>query len=138
MTTTAQTKLNIGILEEPHLYRMWPGIKALLQTAARRSGSPAWEPGHQVWVVVDGPQIIAAATTRLVEGGEAELWHIAGTRVREWLADLDRLICEWATMNGAHRITCQGRKGWAKLSEPLGYRVYGKCGGMTYYEKVLK
>ena len=129
--------LSIGILEEPELYRVWPEIKALLHTAAIVTNSPTWEPDHQVWVVIDNNQIIAAATTRLVEGNEAELWHIAGHRVREWLPQLSGLIEEWATMNHAKRVTCQGRKGWAKLSEPLGWHVYHKARDCWYYEKVL-
>lgn len=130
--------LQIGILEEPYLYPVWPEIKALLKTAAIVTDSPTWEPEHQVWVVIEGKTIIAAATTRLVEGNEAEMWHIAGHKVRDWLPQLDALICEWAAMNKAKRITCQGRRGWAKLSEPLGWHVYHKSTDCWYYEKVLK
>lgn len=129
--------IEISVLPEPESHPLWPSIHALLEVAARRTGSFVWEPEHIVWLVIEDRQVIAAVTTRITEYWDAELWHIAGCRAAEWLPAMSDLVCAWARDCGADRITCQGRKGWARLSEPLGWRVYRKDCDVWFYEKVL-
>lgn len=127
----------VSYFPEPERHRLWPAIRALLQPAAELSGCPVWEPEHLLWVVIEDRKIIGSVTTRMTAFDEAELWHIGGCRAAEWLEDMDREICAWARDCGADRITAQGRKGWGRLSAPLGWVEYRRDGNTCYYEKVL-
>jgi hypothetical protein len=130
--------MKIGTLLDPESHPLWDGILALLEMAAARFGCAAWEPDETVWVAIDGTQIIAAATTRLLENGDAELVNVGGIRAREWIVPWETMICEWARLNGARRIISGGdsgsRKGWWRWVRPLGWT---KQADRNIYEKVL-
>jgi hypothetical protein len=124
-----------GAEHSPH----WPQIEGLLAKAAGRSGSKVFDPGDTVWVAIEDGRIIAAATSQILDNGDAELCHVSGERAREWVAEWDAMICHWAKAQGARNITTKGRKGWERLGRPLGWQVTDgpdEYGRMTYM-KVL-
>lgn len=107
--------MDIGILPSPESHPLWPGIYALLEPAAELGGVNVLEPGELVWIVSDGPMVMAAATTRMCINGSAEIILCGGARARFWATDLADRICDWAAFNGAGCVRILGRKGWAKL-----------------------
>ena len=87
-----------------------------------------------VWTVHDGPDLIAAANVRRTAERAVEVVLIGGTRFRDWLSPLDDVIGRWARDEGATVLRAFGRAGWAKV---LGWKVIGKEGDMTGYERLL-
>lgn len=130
--------MDIGILPSPESHPLWPGIYALLEPAARRAGGQVMGPHYVVWIAMDGAEIIAAATTRMLSTGDAELIDVGGTRFREWLAPWEAMICDWARYNGANKIISGGddgsRLGWWPFVRRLGWT---KQADRHIYEKVL-
>lgn len=127
----------ISTLPDPERHPLWSGIRALLKLGGDRSGAVDWEPDHLVWIAIDGKQIIGAFSTKVFEGELVEVFNLGGHRVREWLPLAEEYVSCLARLAQAPRIKAQGRRGWARLNEQLGYRVTGREGKMTYYEKVL-
>ena len=125
-------------MADPENHPLWDGILALLEMAGQRFDCPAWSPGETVWVAIDGAQIIAAATTRLLENGDAELVNVGGVKMRKWLIPWEAMICEWARLNGAKKIISGGdggsRRGWWRFVRPLGWT---KQAERNIYEKAL-
>ena len=133
----AHNRIVLGTYPGAEHSEHWPVIEALLAKAA--FGSSVFDPGDTVWVAIEDGRIIAAATTQMLDNGNAELCHVAGERAREWVAEWDAMICHWARAQGAKNITTRGRKGWKRLGKPLGWRITGgpdEYGRMTYM-KVL-
>ncbi len=89
--------------------------------------------------MIDGRQIVAALSTRLIEDDDelAEIINIGGHRAPEWLPLADQHISEWARLAGARKLAARGRRGWLRLSAPLGWEQIGRDGPMTFYEKRL-
>lgn len=127
----------ISYLPEPEKHPLWDGIKALLQTAADRGGFRVWDNGDLVWLAIDDGIIIGAATTRLLTNGNTELMHVAGTRFKEWVPQMEHIICEWSRNCGAYAVQSRGRNGWQRLNKSWGWEVIGKRDGLTLYEKEL-
>lgn len=121
-----------GWLPEPEKHPLWPDLWALVATVRRRGFEPSWNDGDLLWLTSDCGEVIGVATTRLLANGDAELMHVAGTRLKEWAGLLEALVCDWARLNGAARITASGRMGWRRIVEPLGWKSSG-----DQYEKEL-
>lgn len=128
--------MDIGIVPHPESHPLWPGIYDLLEHAA--GGQQVWEPEYVLWIASDGQMVIAAATTRMMSDGNAELMNVAGTRAREWIEPWEAMICDWARFNGAKKIISGGedgsRLGWWRWGRRLGW---AKADGQNLYEKVL-
>lgn len=129
--------MNIGALPEPEEYHLWPGVMALLDHAAMLSGFRTYDPDDIVWLAIDDGIVIGAATSRLIGNQTAELIHVAGTRFREWVPQMENMICLWAKACGARVMQAQGRKGWIRLNKAWGWNVTAQNNGTTYYEKEL-
>ncbi len=129
--------LVISWLPEPECHPLWSGIYALLEPAAKLGGVPVLEENDLVWIAIDGPTIIAAATTRLLKDGPAELKHVGGGHMKDWFETFEAVLCAWALDCGADRFISRGRKGWGRLNAPLGWAVTGNENGLILYEKVL-
>lgn len=128
----------VSTLPEPERHPLWPDIYRLLQRAAARFGSPhVWEAEDLLWIVVDGRQIVAVLSARLLEDGTAEIVNAAGHRAAEWVPLIDARLCEWARAAGARAMRCRGRKGWGRLSRGLGWDVTGREGAVVIFEKAM-
>lgn len=127
----------ISWMPDPEKIPIWEQIKALLKTAADRGNFRVWDDGDLLWVAIEDGIIIGAATTRLLTNTNAELMHVAGTRFREWVPEMERVVCEWARNCGAYAVQSRGRNGWQRLNKSWGWEVIGKRDGLTLYEKEL-
>lgn len=127
----------VSYLPDPESHPLWNGIRALLKPAAELGCSPVFGDGEVLWVAIEGQTIFGAATSILWDDGEAQLILAAGTRHREWVAELDEAVTEWARLCGARRLTMRGRKGWGRYARRFGWVVTGIEGGRTLFEKVL-
>lgn len=127
--------MNIGVIPDPENHRDWGAIKALLEPAARRGGVPVLEANELVWAVYDGPQLKGAATARLTHEGFGEVVLVGGSDAREWIHQLDWLLCSWMRREGMKSIRAYGRKGWVRVLQ--GWAVIGSDGEALGYEKTL-
>ncbi|MDE2428181.1 MAG: hypothetical protein KGM99_05600 [Burkholderiales bacterium] len=132
-----EQSLVISWLPDPENHPLWDDIKALLQTAADRGGFRVWDDGDLVWLAIDNGVVIGAATTRHLNNGNTELMHVAGTRFKEWVPEMESIICEWSRKLGANAVQSRGRSGWQRLNKSWGWEVIGKRDGLTLYEKEL-
>lgn len=129
----------VSFLPEPEKHPLWPGIRELLEPAAKFGGIPAYSGDECVWVAFDGPTVFAAATTIMWNDGEAELLLAGGTRFRDWMGLLDATVSAWARDCGAEKLTMRGRKGWARFARAFGWVASGADEeGRQIYEKDLR
>ena len=86
--------IECGWLPDPEEQHFWPDLHCLLDMAASYGGVPVIGPGHLVWIAIEGPEIIGAATTRLMTDGNTELLNVAGWRMREWVPQMEAMIAD--------------------------------------------
>ena len=110
----------------------------MLAPSARFGNIDPYEPGDWVWIIYEGPLLVAAAVTRIWPGDEAELRLAGGCRSNDWMGLLDGAVSGWARDGGAHRLTMRGRKGWARFAARFGWVALGTDhDGLTIYTKEL-
>lgn len=127
----------VSFLPDAETRPYWNDLYLMLKPAADYGRCEVLEPDDLVWVAIDAWQIIGAVTTRLISPEEAEIKHVAGTRMHEWIEEIEDMICESAKDSGAVKIVSRGRKGWGRLMRNRGWIVAGHEDGLTLYEKVL-
>jgi hypothetical protein len=127
--------LRIGILPDPTQDPRWNEIEALLAPAAIRGGVPVLEDNELVWIVLRDGELTGAATARLTHEGFGEVVLVGGLDAREWIHQLDWLLCSWMRREGMKSIRAYGRKGWVRVLK--GWAVIGNDGTALGYEKVL-
>lgn len=80
---------------------------------------------YLLWVVVDGDDIIAAITTRVINyptcNGMALDW-IGGKRIKEWLPMVNESVMDHARSNGCSHLEGYGRAAWARMIERHGWK----------------
>lgn len=128
----SSSEIEIGILPDPLSSPAWKHIESLLEPAAKLGNLPVIEPGELVWIVWDGMEIIAAATTRVTVDGFAEIILCGGRDAAIWAADLADMICRWAADEGMSRVVIHGRRGWARL---IGWKETGRQGALARLER---
>lgn len=94
-------------------------------------------PHFTVWAVMDGDELLAAATARLTVENECEVVLVAGVDHRRWLRALDQKIGTAAREAGATRLLAWGRAGWRKSLEALGWDSQGD-GRVRAYSRSLE
>lgn len=128
----------VSFLPDAETKPYWNDLYLMLKPAADLGRCAVLEPKDLVWVAIDSDkQIVGAVTTRLLINGEAEIKHVAGTLMREWIFEIEDMICQWARACGADRIISRGRRGWGRLMRNAGWRKSGEEDGLTLYEKDL-
>lgn len=111
----------------------------MLEPSAKFGGIAVRDDNELVWVAIDGPTIVGAATTLLWDDGEAELRLAGGQKHREWISPLDATVSAWAKAAGANKLTMRGRKGWGRYARPFGWVALGTDDdGLHIYEKDLQ
>jgi hypothetical protein len=94
---------------------------------------------HLLWVVLDGDELLAAATARLTEDGRCEVPLIGGRDFKRWLKPLDDVIGAAAAEAGATRMTAFGRRGWARELQRHGWAVLSEdADGFCTYARELR
>jgi hypothetical protein len=129
--------VNIGIVPDPIRSPDWPLIRAFLEPAAKRGGVPIIEAGEQVWTVIDGGELLAAATARPTVDGFGEVVLVGGRERHRWLGALSDLLCVWLAMEGMKSVRAYGRKGWKRELQALGWGIIGEDGKVVAYERQL-
>ena len=135
-------KLLIGRIESPVTWPRWAEARALLHPALMRSDEdwPEIETelateGMQLWVVLDGNAMLAAAVTRIAQtrGGEVvEIFLVGGAGYARWIGPLNDEIEEQSRDIGCVAMRAWGRKGWTNILADLGWKA-----GAVAYEKAL-
>lgn len=122
--------MNFGFIPDP-LGAVWPDAERLLERAVRR-GKNDWREVKealatthaQLWLTItDRP--VAAMVTR-IDGDTFEVWLAGGAVLSGSVPYLETAIAasrDAGTTNG--RII--GRKGWARVLRPYGWRQNGDC-----------
>ena len=112
----------------------WPFVWKMVQSALDRGGdglvgaedilSKLLDRDLQLWVIsVDGCMVASCCTEMLIwpRGKVLSAPIIAGERMDEWIAELDRLLCDFGKSNGCTHLQGHGRKGWKKTLNRLGW-----------------
>lgn len=72
----------------------------------------------QLWLVQEGEKVIGAVTTEIVNyprKRHCRVITLAGSRAKEWLSELDIILCGWAKQQGCHAIEAYVRKGFVPV-----------------------
>lgn len=108
----------------------WPAVAAMLLPALKRDGGSMDElvqwlsTGHaQLWVAVTTQPIAALVTT--IDGDTVELW-LAGGAVLSGCVPFIDVIERAAIEGGMTKGRATGRKGWARVLRPWGWRQSGE------------
>jgi hypothetical protein len=74
---------------------------------------------QHLWVVLDGEDVVAAATTRFTEyptGRMLSAQFCGGSRLSEWIDDIDKAFSSFADQNNCMLgVEFTGRHGWEKV-----------------------
>jgi hypothetical protein len=131
--------LQIGWVPEPEKWDRWPEAEAMLRFAQARDPDrkSILRPHFSVWAVMDGDELLAAATARLTVEQECEVVLVAGKDHRRWLKELDQRIGAAAAEAGATQMSAIGRAGWAKSLKALGWASEGD-GRIRVFRRALE
>lgn len=127
----------VSFLPDAETRPYWNDLYLMLKPAADYGRCEVLEPDDLLWVAIDETEIVGAVTTRLLDGGETEIKHVAGHRMNEWVFEIEDMICEWSKACGADRCISRGRRGWGRLMRDKGWKATSEEDGLTLYEKVL-
>ena len=76
-----------------------------------------YEREMQLWVAVDGDELLASMVTQIVNYPRKRIMRIisiAGKSMEEWIEYMP-IIEDWALEHGGVSLECWGRKGWLKV-----------------------
>jgi len=110
---------------------LWPSIETLLERAVRW-GRNSWDEVKadlesnraQLWLTVTDRPIVALVTR--MDGNTFEVWLVGGDVLSGSLPFLETAISA-AKQAGATNGRIIGRKGWARVLKPYGWRQDGDC-----------
>ena len=104
--------------------RAWQDLGPMLARAQHEDQPDgrgmAFEGKAQLWAVLDGSKPIGAALTQ-VHGERCLIWQIAGHSMSKWSQIFVETVAAWARSVGCKALYGAGRKGWARIVEPMGF-----------------
>lgn len=91
--------------------------------------SEVLEGRKELWLVLDGDRVLATACTAIETINAtgvriARLMDLAGSDIGAWAGPLNRALEAWGTENGVDYYAVEGRSGWGRVIEPMGYRKH--------------
>lgn len=138
-----QDQITITKVVPEALDATWPKVKRMVRDAVRWSPFTRklqtindverilYEGGYQLWMVFNDGMTVGAVLTVVVQECQCKVLNIAygaGEDVKSWAADLYEVMDDEATEQDCRFIRIEGREGWGKILEPLGfeeaYRAY--------------
>jgi hypothetical protein len=129
-----------ALIHPEHVVRAWIDLGPMLrraQAADQPNGRElVFGGGAQLWAIIDGSEPIGAVVTQL-QGERCCIWQIAGSRMREWAALFVATVEGWARVLGCTALYGCGRRGWARIVEPLGFRRVADVDGRPTWEKEI-
>lgn len=127
-----------GAVSEPREWCRWKECEAYLEPArARGDFESVLDPDEHLFVVLDGDELLAAATAWLSDKQYVEVKLIGGRDHRRWLKLLDDTIGAAASEAGATRMIGIGRAGWSKILQRLGWAKCQPVGDHWLFERKL-
>jgi|TARA_E500000178_G_C16732991_1_gene622437 hypothetical protein len=124
---------------------MWPkcieSLTPAVQTADKMLGIQDVYLGikmgyYGLWVVMEEEEVIASFTTRFLDFPKRKgmaMDFMGGTRMKEWLPKVDKVLMDYALENGCSHFEAYGRRAWGKWLGELGWEPDHIC-----YKKELK
>jgi hypothetical protein len=88
-------------------------------------------------VVLDGEELLAAATAWLSIEHYVEVKLVGGRDYRRWIGELDEAIGAVARQAGAVRMIGIGRRGWLRELKRLGWDRIGEVEDHVLYARAL-
>jgi hypothetical protein len=79
-----------------------------------------------LWVVLDEDEIIATCTTTFTQYPRKRMLtgqFLGGTRLMEWMGDLDEMLQRWGMDHGCAGIELTGRRGWVRALRDIGWNA---------------
>lgn len=129
----------IGAVADPLEWDRWPEAAALLEPARIRGNfDQPIEADEALYVVLDGDELLAAATAWLSTDGYVEVKLLGGRDHRRWLKELDQTIGADAARAGATRMIGIGRRGWLRQLKRLGWGNFQPIGNLWLVSRELK
>lgn len=131
----------IGVVHSPRTWTHWNEAKAFLEPARARGGVPdVLEPDEELFAVLDGDELLAAATAWFnADENYVEVKLVGGRDHTRWLKELDEVIGAAASRAGARTLVAIGRAGWSKSLAALGWVKHGEFDRNTVvYSRELK
>ena len=127
----------IGWVQSPLTWDRWPEAEKLLEPARARSDEVIDLLGFNelLWVVLDGDDLLACATTRLTEDDACEVMLVGGRDHKRWLQQLDSELGRAARDAGATRLLACGRPGWRKALKVMGWDSESVSSDTTLYSR---
>jgi hypothetical protein len=128
-----------GAVSEPREWCRWNECEAYLRPAADRGGfESVLDPDEHLFVVMDGDELLCAATAWLSDKQYVEVKLVGGRDHRRWLKLLDDTIGAAAAEAGATRMIGIGRAGWSKILQRQGWAQCQSVGDNWLFERELK
>ena len=114
--------MQIAAVPNPTAWDRWPEAKAYLEPARARGDFPdVIEPDEVLFAVMDGDELLAAATAWLSTERYVEVKLLGGRNCRRWLKQLDEAIGAAARQAGAVRMIGIGRAEWTRILQRNGW-----------------
>lgn len=115
-----------------------PAIKAHFEKLARRFPTDltvnsllgeVLEGRKELWLILDGDRVLATCCTAIETINAtgvriARLMDLAGNDIGAWAGALNKALEAWGTENGVDYYAVEGRSGWGRVIEPMGYRKH--------------
>lgn len=115
----------VGAVGDPLKWDRWPEAESLLEPARQRGDfATCIEPDEALYVVMDGDDLLAAATAWLSTDGFVEVKLVGGRDYHRWLGELNERIGDAARAAGATELRAWGRRGWAKTLSAMGWAAF--------------
>lgn len=131
--------MQVGAVADPLEWDRWPEAEALLEPARQRGDFPSClEPDELLFAVLDGDELLAAATAWLSADMYVEIKLIGGRDHRRWLRQLDEAIGAEARAAGATRLIGIGRAGWLRELRRMGWERVGAVEDHHLYARELE
>tara|TARA_R110002072_G_scaffold59447_3_gene151311 strand:- start:77 stop:499 length:423 start_codon:yes stop_codon:yes gene_type:complete len=111
----------------------WEEVSGHLQSPVEQSGGryrledvfhSIYNGDYHLWIVLD-EKIVAAAVTGFTDYPRKRMLtchFLGGSRMDEWVEDMDVIFEKWARDHGASGIELTGRKGWGRALDKLGWK----------------